>query len=376
MEPATTGQLRTKVSDMEIGDYIIARTNVNNLDGYFMLWGDNPTAWETYECSITGENATISKAVNFPMVKVAKGLLISDRVVAHTITWDSLNSKKLIQGLPWNTPNIIPTMISNTSPSGVVSASNARTGYEAWKAFDSINTGSSDIWLVDGGTTVGWISYEFEEPKLVSAYSIETQYGSNMWNRAPKSWTFEGSNNGTNWIVLDERTVTWNTITTTSESKTFMFPNIVPFKMYRINIEENSGNSTFLSIGRIQMFETAGVIRSLTGGVAYADENGNKSTTDLGFGAFPTNNEWDKYIVNFPQEKIQAGKTLDDVFHWSGIYTWTQDTAMIGMISGSTATTSNKRIIRGNTNINRTGWGTSSTTTSMSGFRPVFVYNE
>lgn len=129
-------------------------------------------------------------------------------------------------------------------------------------------------------------------------------------------------------------------------------------------------------------------VRSLTGGVAYADANGNKSFTqiDASFGCFPTINEWDEYILEFPQRLIQQGKTLDDVFHINNSWTWTQETPLIGTyksIGGQTSTqTATSRIVRGNENGSALiGWNSfgayaSNTSNALIGFRPVFEYKE
>lgn len=118
-----------------------------------------------------------------------------------------------------------------------------------------------------------------------------------------------------------------------------------------------------------------GAIRSLSGGVAYADANGNKvenwPTPAVGF--FPLNNEWDKCIVNFPEDKIQTSKTLDDVFHYKDIHTWTQDTPSY---YNSPATPSN-RVTRGNNSEGKGGGNRGSGTTNVNaGFRPVFEFQE
>lgn len=113
----------------------------------------------------------------------------------------------------------------------------------------------------------------------------------------------------------------------------------------------------------------SGIIRSLTGGVAYADANGNSSTTDQSKGAFPTSNEWDRYIVNSTLDgKITAGD--DNVWHWSGINTWCQDTPSVSIIA------STNRTWRGNTALNRYSYQVSSTSNTAHGFRPVFEYKE
>lgn len=227
--PATTGQLRTKIEDMQIGDYIACNyTASNGAVGTFSNLGTEGT--EIPVSSSAAPNGT------FYFVKVAKGLLVADRVVQVSISWDTLNAGKFIEG----------------------------------------------------------------------------------------------------------KTMTLGT--------------------------------------------TSGILRSLTGGVAYADENGNKSLTEQGYGGWPTNNEWDKYIVNFPQDKIHPGKTLDDVFHWMGVASWCQDTAINGMqinkTSQNVVTNSTRRICRGShsdtsemlvTDVWATPYGY---VDRKVGFRPVLEYKE
>ncbi|WP_339169361.1 hypothetical protein MKX75_09075 [Paenibacillus sp. FSL R5-0341] len=129
---------------------------------------------------------------------------------------------------------------------------------------------------------------------------------------------------------------------------------------------------------------TSGVVRCPSGGVIYADANGKKSNTDLGFGAFPSINEWDKYLINFPVNKILSGKILDDVFHHLSNYSWCRETPNYGTwrdkAGNSTTTASNnQRIGRGSntraqwSDINYSASGGSYATW---GFRPVFEYKE
>jgi hypothetical protein len=230
--PATTGQLRTKISDMKIGDYI--PVYVGN-DGYGNVTFNNLGRVYSGQPEVPVTGFTSPFGAYTYLIKCAKGLLISDRVVWISVSWDILNSLKYIQGKP-------------------------------------------------------------------------------------------------------------------------------------MTLKDENGTGTSYNF----------IVRSLTGGVAYADANGNKSTTDLGYGGFPVNNEWDKYIVNFPQELIQSGKTLDDVFHYTNVATWTQDTPSNGITfnNGGTGSSSN-RISRG------AGYGltgllsiSSSISNVSNGFRPVFEYIE
>lgn len=228
--PATLGQLRTNMADMQIGDYIICKYTASS--GAVGTFSELGTSTDT-EIPITG---TATPNGTFYFIKVAKGLLVADRVVQVSISWGTLNAGKFIEG----------------------------------------------------------------------------------------------------------KTMTLGT--------------------------------------------TSGILRSLTGGVAYADENGNMTLTYTGLGGFPTNNEYDKYIRTFPTNLIQAGKTIDDVFHCYNMWTFTQDTPVIGTWDNGSGVKANEtssfRLSRGNETgaINATwkdffGHATNTTSTSF-GFRPVFEYIE
>ncbi|RRJ66411.1 hypothetical protein EHV15_28430 [Paenibacillus oralis] len=145
-----------------------------------------------------------------------------------------------------------------------------------------------------------------------------------------------------------------------------------------------NGNSRVIQ-GRPEIFAgVKGILRSPTGGVAYADANGNRSLTDQGYGGWPTANEWDRYIVNFPINKIQVGKTLDDVFHYnSNAATWTQDTTTnnISRVDGTMQGGNTIRVYRGILSpetglLSAFGFVGSSASSTRIGFRPVFEYKE
>jgi hypothetical protein len=219
--PATTGQERNSILNMEVGDYIKFSAIRQSTSHSRTIFGYN----NGYSSEIPVNGVSTTNGGYFYMIKVDKGLLIADRVVFHSYSWDEMNNDKVIQG-------------------------NGRF---------------------------------FNQPSDVN-----------------------------------------------------------------------------------------GILRSLTGGVAYADANGNKSTTDQGTGlTFPTINEFDKYILGFDQTKIQSGKTLADVFHHDVIKTWTQDTPII-----SIAASTNRVARGGTTGTNNFSYLSSSTANTTVGFRPVFEYQE
>jgi hypothetical protein len=145
--------------------------------------------------------------------------------------------------------NLIPTMTSNTAPSGVVSASsvnsNAPTAFDAYKAFDGSTTTN---WYADSNADE-WLKYQFTTATQINFYSI--YFSSSSTTIAPKDWTFEGSNDDTNWTTLD--TVT-NETSWSGETRYFVFSNSTNYTYYRINISANNGDATFVGLGELKMY--------------------------------------------------------------------------------------------------------------------------
>lgn len=256
--------------------------------------------------------------------------------------------------------NLVPTMTADSMPFGTATASSVYDSglYAAYKVFEKINATATDAWASAPGVTTGWIGYEFTSSQIVNAYSITTR-NATMNGEAPKDWTFEAWN-GSEWVVLDRRSNITGWVT--AERRTFLFSNDIPYKKYQINITANNGH-TYVAIGEMEFFN-----RSVY--------DGSPSTTNRGLGAWPINNEWDKYIVSFPANKIISGKTTDDIFHWKNIFTWAQDTIMNGMTVDGASTNNTGRTIRGTTTENRFSFGVSGTAYATVGFRPVIEYKE
>jgi len=380
--PATKGQLRTRIEDMQVGDYIICEYQASSGSvGLFRNLGTSTAA----EIPVTGEAAPNG---SFYLVMVDKKpgygwLLIADRVIQHSISWNILNSNKFIQGTGCLN-NIIPTMTSDTTPYGVASASSVYSSYySAYTAFDGID----DLrgWAAPQGVKSGWLSYEFTSPKTIRAYSIKPRNYSvaDAWDgkkQAPNTWTFEGWD-GISWVVLDTQTnITWPDY----NKKIFVISNKTPYIKYRINVTSFNGGYN-ICIGEMEMSEDPNIltIRSLTGGVAHADANGNSSLTNQNRGGWPLNNEWDKYIVNFPQDLIQSGKTLDDIFHLvrtgAGTvpYTWCQETPINGVLNvNAVAATNLRRTCRVMWSNNILSHSLANDNGDYMGFRPVLEYKE
>lgn len=146
--------------------------------------------------------------------------------------------------------NAVPVVTENDTEDGLAYASDETA--PAWRAFDDDD---STYWKGTGlPASVGW---RFNSAKTIQAYGLV--YAGTM----PKDFTFEGSNNGTSWTVLDTRTdvLDWQV----GALKLFVVDSPGSYTYYRINITELFPTAALAAaIKRFEMYETAGEERCAT----------------------------------------------------------------------------------------------------------------
>jgi hypothetical protein len=356
--PNTGGTLRTSISDMQVGDYIICGMNANT-SGQAAQIGYAGSTGYSGEVALAGQSTTPSgQWYSFYFIKADKGLLIADRVIQHTISWDTLNSAKYIQGgiltLLGGVNGIIRSLGGGCAYADIPSLRDLVPKQTA-NTVSIIGTSSmgNHYYLFDDTTSTEYISelnkpigYDFGSPTLVK----EVSFTLDNKNRAPKDWRVEGWN-GTSWVVL--HSVTGDTSfagITAMTKRNFPFNNSVSYSKYQVIITDVNAD-TYFAIRELELLNPS------TNPVV------NASTTDYGQGAAPIDNEWDKYIVG-----MFGGR--DDVWHWSSVSTWTQDTVEIRRLPA------NYRMIRGRGSSLFVGDASSSTNSTVVGFRPAFQYEE
>jgi len=141
----------------------------------------------------------------------------------------------------------VPQMTTGTTD-GVTVADNGNlgTGYEGWRAFDN---NSDTRWGVVA--TSGILSVTLATAKVVAGYSIRARNDSYLID-SPKAWTLEGSNNGTDWTVLDTQSgvTSWSM----NERKEYEVSSPASYLFYRLNISSNqSGTDT--SVSEVELLE-------------------------------------------------------------------------------------------------------------------------
>lgn len=120
----------------------------------------------------------------------------------------------------------------------VISATTASTEFDAsFSAAKATDRTPNNYWVAT--TSTGWLRVQYASAFVARAYYVAPSYAEP--NRAPQAWTFEGSNNGTTWTVLDTRTsqTAW---VSPQQVRYFSFSNSTAYTYYRLNVSANNGD--------------------------------------------------------------------------------------------------------------------------------------
>lgn len=150
-----------------------------------------------------------------------------------------------------NSDDLTPLMTANDAPSPNVASANSE--YQAaYYAFDhAVSPTNTKSWIANGEKT-GWLKFDFGSGKTVVKYTLSNDAHSKP-GRAPKSWTLQGSNNDSDWNILDTQTDV--AIWTSQEMRTYIISSSASYRYYKLDITANHGD-TFLTIGELELIST------------------------------------------------------------------------------------------------------------------------
>lgn len=180
------------------------------------------------------------------------------------------------------------TMTSNVLPSPNVTSASSEfsASYQAWQAFDkNVDMSTRYDWATAAAQSTAWLKYDFGSgnAKQIQKYSVmgvaKGGYGNK--NGAPKNWTFEGSNDGSSWTVLDtqENQQDWGEL----EKRIFEFENTVSYRYYRLNMTANneaSGTGIF-RIAELELMEGIAFARSGATSIKYLSQDPSNILKDI-----------------------------------------------------------------------------------------------
>lgn len=208
-----------------------------------------------YYGTISATSAQTGKVIASGWVKAENGntpILINSGLSFATAVDAATPAPEPTTPAPSDT-NIIPPMTSNTNGSITVSASSAYDGnFQPYKAFNGTLNDKQDAWATKLATITGWLKIDFGKATLVQKYIVANRIDASSKVTAPKTWTFEGSNDDTNWVTLDTRTdeMNWSN----GEKRTYSFTNSKSYQYYRINVTANNGSADYTAIGELEMY--------------------------------------------------------------------------------------------------------------------------
>lgn len=183
---------------------------------------------------------------------------ISTQYTSNSVTISGLNVSVPVS-ITWGNAEYrigsgIPT---DATWAGTATASSTYAGNSPAHAFDN------NTWVNgwgSNGTMPVWLKYDFSwADQIITKYTLyrssNQNGGWNWWGYSPRNWTFEWSNDNSNWTVLDTRTNEFIGVNNTK--KEYSFSNTQYYRYYRINISSGY-QSNWVNITEMEMITNNG----------------------------------------------------------------------------------------------------------------------
>lgn len=237
--------------------------------GQTMTQSVNVTQETTYSVSFSPTGSTVTPTDDIQIWLHCAGIYDKtyttlDEVLADNTTLLALISDNnavdyMVRSTDWvgNNWALVPTMTSNTTPSGecigykTATSDSAGGGYP-YRAFDGDTTTMAG-WQSYNPKSDLYIGYDFGESVSIKSYKIKE--GTN--NRMPSA-TLKGSNDGSTWTVIDNWTSAYNdNIKELSDVATYRY-----FAVFLT--DEGAGGSSGIAISTIQFWGAPGIVDNQT----------------------------------------------------------------------------------------------------------------
>ena len=268
---------------------------------------------------------------------LAGGGTITDSSADTLTDLTTTNGLSLANKFIWASTNGVEVALAGVNGNGVDGSK-----YPAERAFDDDLCTSQIVVDKSGGkgysfayyyvpSTWDWggdtyeLNYKFCEPTLVNRYRIYPFTPSNALTGTPKTWSFEGSDNGTAWIELDSRTEP------ALENKTWYdydTSNIVAYSYYRLRIKDVRDRSkSRIDVGELEFCYRPDpgklVVNVPTGKTVVNDSvalTGNLSLVKEGDGTLVASKSGQTYIggTEVVAGTLKCGTTDDALFGQDG----------------------------------------------------------
>lgn len=165
---------------------------------------DTASAAAMFAASSTAMAAVIASSTAMAAVAASSIAMaaVANSATALAAVFANSSAKAAFKASTALTVAAIPTMTSNTAPSGTAAASTTYdTSYAAWKALDK-NTSSTN-WVTPSYSMANqWLSYDFTAPRFIHTATISTQHSDITVTARIKDFRIEYSDNNSTWTSV------------------------------------------------------------------------------------------------------------------------------------------------------------------------------
>lgn len=94
-------------------------------------------------------------------------------------------------------------------------------------------------WFAGDGNPTGWLAYQFAETEthVVTSYSLTS--ANDVPERDPSAWELQGSDDGSSWVTIDERST--EVFATRRQTNSYTCANTTAYGWYRLLVTANGG---------------------------------------------------------------------------------------------------------------------------------------
>lgn len=231
------GTARVDIGEVEIG---IAPANKLQIDGSGLVDCDlsdiSISDAITIESEVEdGESITLSSDLDLGGMEVTIAGTID--LAGHTLTVNNLTGGGTITDTP-----VFSDLTTDDASKVVSYGDSCHDNYPASFAFNNLMTKTSMAYVVGGISTFVAIGYDFGTQTSINCYRMFPGVNSNVSAGWPKNWTFEGSDDGSNWVALDART---NETFSVNTWNTYPLEEMASYRYYRVNVTAQQGSGRF-----------------------------------------------------------------------------------------------------------------------------------
>lgn len=245
--------------------------------------------------------------------------VLADSTTLAALIADNNAVDYMVRSKSWATQVTVPKMTSDTTPSGVASASSiysaqSTTKY-AYLAFDG-NVDRTNMWNTAENQSSAWLQYEFPSAVVIDSFSMITEYTSR--GLMVKQFEILGSNDG---FVNDSHTLYTSEVFANQTggpaayTKTGNLTSTGAYKYYRFNVLSTYDTSGYIGLYELQLYGENGITEDATA-MTYIGLNNYCANTLL------ADNDWLNAICNSTYfESVLNAKVpvMTDNTHPSGV---------------------------------------------------------